>query len=343
MKALYMYRLQFRGAARFGTSGIGLEETDLTLSSESLTSAFLNSLAVLDGPDAVTTFLTKCAEGRPPVAFSSLFPYGPDANDKPNIIEAVPRPLCAPVAEDSALRDVGKDLKALKWVRPSDAAIWLGTEKLPAEKLNELVQRSRSLAAAKTDVNDSPAWYAEELRPRIAVDRNNAGTQLWFCASVRFAQDAGLYGLVRIRDDWPDRWLRIMRLLGELGIGGERTYGFGLFDVSEPTEPSHEWKSLINLNSSRRLLLSAYHPSATEREDLAESLVAWNFRESRGYVVSGRHTTTIKRKRVRFLVEGSVLRSSLTGTFVDVTPDNHTLFGLSHRVYRCGIAFTLPQ
>jgi CRISPR-associated protein Csm4 len=344
---LFLYQLHFKGPVRFGASGIGLEETDLTLDSDGLTSAFLNALAAAEGSAAVEAFLGETQAGGAPAVFSSLFPFGPDPFQGKGTAWTLPRPLSAPPASPGALRYLGKKLKQLRWLCPEDAARWLGAEEIELEGLEALCQRSQHLAATigaelESHPGKTAGWYIKELRPRVALDRSTAASNLWACAAVRFAPGAGLYGLVRLEEAWQERWLSTMRLLGDMGLGGERTYGFGEFRLSGPQPLGDEWQPLLNLPSGRHLLLSAYYPAPEELGSLAESLEAWKVLERRGYVVSGRQATTFKRKRVRLLVAGSVLRRSLKGDLVDVTPDDHEALGLRHRVYRSGLALFLP-
>lgn len=339
---LFIYRLHFNGPVRFGVTGIGLEETDLTLAADGLTSAFLNALAEKEGAPAVESFITESQAGHPPAVFSALFPFGPDPLNPSHPIMALPRPLSAPPVAPETGREWGKKLKKLRWLRPLYAAAWLRTEVLTEKELEEIYEGSKELAASKKSPEDKVGWYMEELRPRVALDRATSGSALWACAAIRFIPEAGLYGLVRIRDDWQSRWLETMRLLGEMGIGGERTYGFGEFSLTGLQPLGPEWQPLISLNSGRYFLLSTYYPASHEKALLAEALEAWEVVERRGYVVTGRYTSTIKRKRLRLLVPGSVLRFPLKGTYADVTPDNHLALGLSHRVYRAGLALTLP-
>ncbi|MBW1990884.1 MAG: type III-A CRISPR-associated RAMP protein Csm4 [Deltaproteobacteria bacterium] len=338
---LYAYCLHFSGPVRFGATGIGLEETDLTLDSDGLTSAFLNALAVKEGPEAVAEFIRQVLAGNPPVIFSSLFPFGPDPLDHSQTAYVLPKPLSGPPTAPETLRDFGKDLKKLNWLRPQDAARWLASGSLTAEELQGILERSRDLARSREDDPES-GWFAEELRPRVALDRSHSGSALWACAALRFAPGAGLYGLVALTQQWRETWLDTLHLLGGLGLGGERTYGFGEFVVSGPNPLGDEWESLLTAPRERFLLLSAYFPAPEERPRLADCLEAWNFVERRGFIVTGRRATTLKRKRVRLLVPGSVLRRPLKGAYADVTPEDYQALGLAHRVYRCGLAFTLP-
>jgi CRISPR-associated protein Csm4 len=338
---LYAYRLHFPGPVRFGATGIGLEETDLTLESDGLVSAFLNALAVSEGSAAVESFIQESQNGKPPAVFSSLFPFGPDPLDNSKTVSVLPKPLAIPSASKETLRDLGKDLKKLRWLRPQDAAAWLGPKPLSPEEVDSIVNRCRLLAKPVGEHAET-AWFAEELRPRVALDRVHAGSALWACAAIRFVPGAGLYGLVAIRPGWLPRWQTTMRLLGEMGLGGERTYGFGEFEIEGPLPLGDDWSALLALSPPRYLLLSTFFPTPEERLHLAEALEAWDFVERRGFVVTGRQTTTLKRKRVRLLVPGTVMRRPLRGAFADVTPDDYEALGLRHRVYRCGLAFTLP-
>lgn len=133
-----------------------------------------------------------------------------------------------------------------------------------------------------------------------------------------------------------------MRFLGDMGLGGERTYGYGEFQLEGPLPLGAAWEPLFHLPAQRYLLTSVYFPTPAERGRLLEALEAWDLEERRGYVVSGRQTTTLKRKRVRFISAGSVFKQPLAGMLADVTPENHVALGLPHRVYRCGLALTLP-
>jgi len=90
------------------------------------------------------------------------------------------------------------------------------------------------------------------------------------------------------------------------------------------------------------MLLSSYYPNSKEKPHIRDIFAAWNFFENRGYIVSGRNTTTFKRKRLRMFSEGSVVHQPVRGMLVDVTPDDAQALGLFHRVYRSGLAFLFP-
>ena len=88
----YLYRLTFEGPVHFGTTGIGLEETEERVRSDSLTSALINAFSVLGRAEHVVETLTR---ELPAFTLSSLFPYGPRDGGKVPVY-ALPRPIAAP-------------------------------------------------------------------------------------------------------------------------------------------------------------------------------------------------------------------------------------------------------
>lgn len=328
--ATFLYRLAFRGPVHFGAAGIGMEESGSRLRSDSLTSALINAFAVLGEADAAIAALQ--AE-RPTYVLSSLFPYR--ALESADPIYALPRPLTPPPAPDMLALARGKELKKVAWLTPAQAASWLTGPELTDDELDHLVEHASLL------VKD---WWKDDLRPRVALDRESQSSSIWLCGTVTFQQGAGLYGLLQLNDEaWKARLEAAFRMLGEMGLGGERTYGMGLFRFQGLEAPGPEWDPLLKAPTSRRMLLSAYHPTAAERATLPLPWEAWDFFESRGYITTGRMATTLKRKRARFLAEGSVATQPVRGDLADVTPEAAPAFGIPHNIYRSGLAFMVPE
>ncbi|SHF33953.1 CRISPR-associated protein, Csm4 family [Desulfacinum infernum DSM 9756] len=337
----YLYHLEFPAGAHFGRQGIGLEETRETVPSDSLFSGIVNALALLGEAEEV---LRELNDQPPPFTLSSLFPFGPGAGNGQGRLYALPRPLTSPPVEDSTLlQRAGKDIKKIRYLQPSDVLRWLGGRPLGERDLGLLRERARPLARP-WDAESGEGWFINELRPRVALDRSSQNSSIWWCGVVHFRRGAGLYGLVRIRDDDCGKRLEAaFRLLGDMGLGGERTYGLGTFRFDGFVPLEEVWGDLGDLRKpGRYLLLSRYAPTPEELGRLTETLTAWEMEESRGFVVSGRHATTLKRKRVRFITEGSVATEPLAGRLVDVTPEHGPALGLPHRVYRSGMGFWFP-
>jgi len=336
----YCYHLRFSGPVHFGDTGIGMENAKLTLPSDGVTSAVVNALAVLNAADeAATSLLSE----SPPFVFSSLFPFGPSKESRETCY-ALPRPLSPPPVEHGdVLRNLGKEIKRVAFLDPQGFADWVGDKPLGLGRLSEMVQTAKALAA-EWDPEAKFGWYAKELRPRVSLDRATSASAIWHCGAFRFHRDAGLYGLVRVADDVRrERLDAAFRVLGDMGLGGERTYGMGHFTFSGFTPLEATIPRLSGLASKKYVLLSNFFPKPNERAGFHSLMDSWDFFETRGYVVSGRLATKIKRKRVRMVVCGSVARQPIRGAMVDVTPDQAPALGLKHRVYRSGLAFTVPE
>ncbi len=344
----FLYRLHFHGPVHFGLAGIGLEAVETSLSSDSMTSAIINAFSLTEGQEGANDVARALGSEEPPFVLSSLFPFGPDPEKPDQYLEALVRPLSQPpLKETNLLRRLGKNLKRIGYLHPADFIAWSGDSPLGDKELEILLSRSQTLTSG---------WWQQETRPRVALDRESQNSNIWSQAAIWFAlerrnQDgavvkagAGLYGLVRFSDQsWKDRLEAAFRVLGDTGLGGERTYGLGLFRFGGFETPGPLWQSVLSGTRTRRVFLSLYYPAEGEKAGLDKVLEAWDFVERRGYVVSGRNTTGIKRKRVRMLVEGSVSSRPLRGALVDVTPDNAQAFGIPHRVYRGGLAFLVPD
>jgi len=324
----YLYRLNFNSPVHFGASGIGLEITKKTLSSDALTSALINSFAVFGEADQVITALKQ---EKPAFVMSSLFPFFDYSNGR--IEYLLPRPLTSPKAEKELLKSKAKDLKKIEYLQANCFFSWIGEKPLDTNMLEDIIDVNKDL---------TKDWWKSELRPRVALDRISQNSAIWSCGVLHFQQNAGLYGLIRFENElWKNKLTAAFKLLGELGLGGERTYGMGTFSVSE-FEPLKDVWNKIPYTKGKFVLLSSFFPADDECSGISKKFEAWNFVENRGYIVSGRMATTLKRKRLNMMVEGSVAKEVVKGKMVEVTPDDAQDLGLTHSVYRSGLAFLMP-
>ncbi|MGA1823096.1 MAG: type III-A CRISPR-associated RAMP protein Csm4 [bacterium] len=331
---MYRFQLNFISPVHFGEIGIGLENTNERLFSDTLTSALINAFSILGGADDVVRALCSA---DPPFILSSLFPFGPDKETN-NPCYMLPRPLKGPkVDSPEDLRPLSKDIKKIKYLLMEDFLRWIDDSPLKADEISEIIERNKKI---------SEGWRLPELRPRVAIDRVHNNSHIWYCGTLKFAHHAGLYGLAYITDqNWKKRLTEAFHCLGDMGLGGERTYGLGSFHFGgfemlkqdmNPQPNSHENKKSI--------LLSLYFPTDEERTHLPQRFEAWDIVERKGYIVSGRNATGTKRRRVWMFTEGSVLKSTIKGCMIDVTPENlNKTDSIQHPVFRAGLAFLFPS
>lgn len=191
------------------------------------------------------------------------------------------------------------------------------------------------------------------LRSHAGVDRLEPGRiDVHRTACIEWADTAWLWFAADFSDDaaqetWSPKLEGAVRLLGDSGVGGKRSAGWGHFDVESFTRGK---LSELILGSPRRQdtsespaptesgywLLSLFCPSPADAIDWSRgsfSLV------ERGGRVESAAGWGAEKKTVRMVKEGSVLLSetALTGSAPDVAPD-----GFAHPVYRNGHAVAIP-
>lgn len=321
----YLYKLKFQGATHFGDTGIDLENVSEWVNSDSLFSALINACGLIKEKDEVNRLIETFKE-KPPFLISSLFLY-----HKENYF--LPRPLVDDHINEDLKRNMGKELKKLKWLNTEGFLKWV---------VNKDIEKSdiERMRAAQEDYKKA---FIFEIRPRVTLDRMTQNSNLYHAGYVYFNDGAGLYGLVAFRDEtYIEEFKLILRTLGEIGLGGERTYGCGTFQVVDFHEISDQFERIVNNDSDIYTLLSLYHPSESEASFIRDKLIAYDVIRKKGWITTGRYALPLKRKSVGFITEGSVLKEQPIGSLVDVTPDNPPPDILAHKIYRYGYAFTAP-
>ncbi|ACI21834.1 type III-A CRISPR-associated RAMP protein Csm4 [Thermodesulfovibrio yellowstonii] len=322
---IYSYKLHFKTPVHFGETGIYLENVEERFSSDSLFSALINTVSNYYGEKESEKWIDKF-ENNPPFLLSSLFIYNSDKY-------FLPKPLDDSFISREIRKKIGKELKKIRWLEAKDFLLWQKRQITKVEDIEKIKINSERYSDA----------FKREIRPRVTIDRITSQSSIYFCGSIKFQREAGLYGMVAFRDtDFIERFRIVMKLLGQTGIGGERTYGYGMFELKDFKPIDGVLKKLMESDTEGFTLLSLYTPSNTEIDDLVQKIVAYEIKIKKGWITSGRTALPLKRKSLGFIKEGSVFSKPLRGCLVDVTPENAPPDILKHKVYRYGYAFTVP-
>ncbi len=325
----YIVRLTFSSPLHIGSdeSLIGVEGVQSTIHSDTLFSGMINVWARLqpgrtrrDMPgvgEVIETFVN----GPPPFRISSCFPYV-------GWKYYLPRPLTLhrELYDPANRLEYGKSVKERKFLFYRDFLKWCeGTDVL-------------------RDMAGKSEPHQETIIPRVAIDRSNAASNLFHCGMVYFDQDSGLYFFLEVEDDWLGYVEAILRLLGESGIGGERSTGCGRFThkIVEGIETESQWQRIFSGpdDANAHCLLSLYHPLESEvpmfQSD--DERLAYEIVPRRGWVFSSIVGMQVKRKSCNMLGEGSIVPQKPAGHLADVTPCGFP----QHDVYRYGYAMSVP-
>jgi CRISPR-associated protein Csm4 len=350
MSVWKLVKLNFgNNPAHFGEIGIGMEETSDRIRSDTLFSAWVSIYAKLFNTKAVEELLQlfpteKTPELIPPFRISSTFIYREVEKDSnKNTIYYLPRPLKFPInypEDDLAFFKTYKKLNYLpleiwqKWYQGKGFDQNTDTE--------ELITRTK-IGKSGGDLNETGTFdYKEACKthqlPKIGIDRVTTATNLYHTGFVHFASgdnSAGLYFLVELSPEGEklaDKLQAALHLLGEEGIGGERSSGAGRFTAQWLDLPKI-WQEVVDFKHGKsQTLISLFYDSDISSNFLENS--SYGIQERGGWIAESQ----IRRKMVIMFSEGSVFTSSLPGKLVNVTPEQFK----KHQIYRSGISLTLP-
>ena len=297
-------KLRLRAPVHVGSSTLGEENTHDYVPSDTFFSAICHAYLELYGREALEALLGRF-RGEPPFLISSAFPFFEDTL-------FLPFPRIAPGPRlESEERRAKKRLKEVPWLSLDVfSRVLRGEEPRVAEEADGLLPH-------------------KELLPRVALDRESSGSSLYYVRRVVFPEGGGVWALLDARDATLEAELvGALRLLGDMGLGGERTVGCGRFEPNFEDPPEALSRHLGG--TAPYVALSRVCPepgtsSGAERYALIES---------NGWMLSPTGVQ-LKRKSVWFFAEGSSFREPMRGRIVDVTPG----YDPGHRVYRygCGV------
>lgn len=364
------YHLEARAPFHFGLRGVGIEATAVHGPSDTFFSAVCHAIRQQFHLAALQEFLAGYSSD-PPLVLSSAFPYvlvrreediddwkPPDPFDPDQAIRFFPRPLEPP----PGVPDVPKERKTIKkitWMSEGIFRAWVGGESLKQHYAPEhLVQGGRvwltasekeRVAGWRDEETDAIRLWAVGDVPRVTVDRRASTSAVYQAGRVWFPPAAGLWLLMRWREAWQQRGELALQVLGDAGVGGERSAGHGLFCPHGP----HILRGLPDPTPGERFLtLSLYYPTEAELTDvLGGDGINYRFQVRRGWMASPDEShdaegnlvrgRALRRKAVRMFAEGSILRwpdgRKVLGALANVTPDAFN----AHPVYRYGYTYAI--
>ena len=335
-----------------------LEKTSDYIHSDTLFSAICNAYRLLYGNEKLETMLEGFKRHEPPFLISSAFMY---VND----ILTLPLPLSIDwdrYVDDEIIEELNAErkerdeidkfdlLKRLKRVKFVSARIFrdvIGDVRRIKEYVNDnnIIQGTlfddTAVEGLRTrfDVKENRAIkiFANLEVQRVVIDRKTNSSHIYHFGEVSFAKDCGLYFLIDLRmKEYEKKLGAAIRVLGDEGIGGDRTYGKGLFkpefeEIEENMEPKKHF-----------VTLSLYYP---KKEEIAMLKEGYYELVSRGGWIYSLDAKNLRRRTVRMFSEGSVFKfraesnSGLYGGLADVKPHKFA----EHEVYRYGYAFAVPM
>jgi CRISPR-associated protein Csm4 len=318
---IYIYNINPHSPMHTGIEGIGQERLDSFFRSDALYAALVQCWQLLYDDD--WDFLLQ--DG--PFCVSSCFPV---------LDQKLFYPL--PVGSlDMVIRDIkGRDLKKWKRVRYVSESIF---QQIIEGSLStdRCIPKEQFLFESGTLPGSGPV---EIEVPRIRIDPFSSAVSkgaFFYCVDRHFSPDDGLFFLSTFKDEKiMAKFESALMLLGDSGMGGDRSTGKGAFSFKR-----QEFTMRIPESGDGHVCLSLYHPTATEIDKGLIDSAYYNLIRRHGFI-AGFGARSLRRKSVLMFEEGSVF-------FSEAPPDGDSPLvlgkgegGCPFNVFRYGKAFSLP-
>lgn len=316
MPEFEVYFLKFESPLHIGKQGVGIEKISEIISSDTLWGGIINSWIKLFGDDILNEFLNK----NPPFLISSGFPFFKD-----NLF--YPKPFYFKLFVEEKNNDILRNYTKL----------WKKSKFIPYEIFNKIL-KGESLNLDDLKLNAERQKLLKDnisilLRPRVKIGAySEEESDLYFIGEMFFSQDAGFFFMVKFNKDVKSDFEKALQFLGEEGIGGKRSYGYGKFKIFKREKikfPEEDYKFYITLSPVNDPELLKY---------LEESFYSIDLRK--GWSLSPLTKNQTRWKPVIVFNEGSIFPFEPKGRIVDVSPDEKWKKE-NHPIYRYLMGFYL--
>ncbi len=290
-----IFKMSFHTPVHFGKGRLG--DSHYTFDNHRLFSALFIEL-MKSGIEKAERFLEKCKLNK--IAFSDAFPFIGERY-------YLPRPhLHVTIQGD---RTSIKAMKNLTYI-PSDkfSAYLAGT--IDPLRENKLFQNLGE----------------PYVQQRVGILKGQDNLP-YFVGAFSFFVHAGLYFFFSYEDeDDLIKFDDLMTVLGESGIGGKRTSGFGRFKIhyTDLKELGNISKR-IGKDGPSQMTLGFSFPEETAEKIIDEG--SFSLSRKSGYVLSETAQTPYKKKRIFGIASGSVFPKRYQGEILDVSrTDEHPVY-----------------
>jgi CRISPR-associated protein Csm4 len=222
----------------------------------------------------------------------------------------------------------------------------LGTSRLYTEKLIDvpflelydfldLAQGNHERIMEKNIANAIEDVIFNLTVPRVSIDRISASTNIFESSGWQFKTGGGLYFLIELTDASVEDRLRLcITLLGQSGLGGDRSVGYGLFESEmKRVEQGSGWEELFTEREGENISYCTLSLCCPTKDDAKES-ISYRLVTRKGWIFSRSSSKQMKRRDCKMFAEGSLFTKPITGRIADVTP---VAFRAEHNIYRYGL------
>ncbi|MFZ4816056.1 MAG: type III-A CRISPR-associated RAMP protein Csm4 [Phototrophicaceae bacterium] len=321
-------------AFRFGREGLEQESSAENFSSDSLFSAIVSTAYKTLTKSELQHWFGELPNS-PIITPSSVFPCLGG-------IPLFPKPALRFNLSDALQEGVAKSLKKLQYV---SAAVlsdilqqrdlshhWNADHKLTIKAGNgKALLSDREYQQLPDELKkDDAQWWQVGSVSRVSLDRRTSQSNIYQVGRVVFQEGCGLWFMLDLEESFVPPFERILAIIGDEGIGGERSSGWGGFTWEALDLPTIDTPTAPNA----LYLLSRYHPTPAEiAAGVLEEPASYELVDIGGRLTSVGQASK-ERARVRMLEAGSVVNIAgglPQGDIVDVRPEH-----FPHPIWRAG-------
>jgi CRISPR-associated protein Csm4 len=331
MNQIFAYKLNFISPLHIGMRGVGYEETEEIIHSDTLFSSLMN----LWGDFYEDNIEELC--NNPPFVISSCFPYKKDTY-------FFPRPMVqiGKHSEDDIDPKIGKRLKKTKYISKTLFEKVLQGEEIGLPTEDNTLQKGKFWFEKqdKLDSQRKEKVFSQREVPRVKIDRLTNSSDIFYFSEIVFEKDSGLFFLAKFNgDEIKKKFETILRLLGDEGIGSDKRVGKGLFIL----QGAFDFSFLCLKEARHFLTLSLYHPTKEEIELGILNQASYELLARYGWIHSF-GAMSLRRQWVRMFKEGSVFQRVKQSQYGDnpIVQKRDETIGLLHNIYRYGLCFDVP-
>lgn len=317
-------KLRFTAPVHFGRGREELDRSELLYHSDSLKSALYSvGLGFFDMWEAEKNFFDA-------FRISSCFPF---AKDEYFIPKAQLRREIELINID---RDqVPKRVKKIEYLEKSVFEQYVSQAEQPLKIDPDnitpdglFVCKNRDTFINKTEKTATPiSFFKSEVQQRVvlpAPESKDQESRPFYIDRIYFEKDCGLYFLADFSNQEVEQQVyTALRVLGEQGIGTDRTVGNGYFEF-DPSIDVADFALNIQANSGCYLAMGLFLPTEADYQNISMPDSSWNFLKRGGYMAGSEHEVFrhLRKKSVYMFTEGSIFKSDhdLQGKYLDVAP-----------------------
>jgi len=333
---IHEYRLTFTTPVHFGLEGIGQERIEDIVRSDTLWGAIIQQWLMLYPQEDPAQLCQKS-----PFSLSSCFPLINDVPFYPLPLKALDH-LFNDIAKSKKPYPSFKDLKGIRFISKDIFLKAITGEELSLADIKPDTAFPLPRDPYASDSGRENGFYSTSQRPRLRINQlcgGSADGEFFYCSDQYFnsAGNNGLFFLAAFENEKAkERFEAALRLLGDVGLGGDRSIGRGAFTPSQAIFSGLP----VSADGELHLLLSLYHPTKTEVEGgiMREPGAAYSLIRRSGYAAAPA-VSSYRRSDLWMIQEGAVFTTKPEGDVPCVLEKSDTV---PHAVYRCGRAFSIP-